>query len=255
MGMLSLRRTVKAAANRVLSPLGIEVTARARHDWTDTAKFIPLEQTLLAARAAGLSVGDYIDDVMNGIPGATQRTMDDIVALGVFAGKIGTVVEIGPGSGRYLEKTLKICNASRYEIYETAEPWAEYLVSEYNVVRCSTDGKSLAATPSASADLVHAHKVFNSINLLATIRYWLEMGRVTRPGGFVVFDIISERCLDPASVLRWAASENDTGAYPATIPREVAINYFLSQRFELVGTYLAPLAHGTTEGLVFRKVE
>jgi hypothetical protein len=243
---------IRTAVKRSFSRVGIEIRRTGTHDWGDTTQFIPFESTLKAAREAGISVGDYIDAVMNKIPGATQTTIDGMRSLGVFAGKISTVVEIGPGSGRYLEKTIQACSPERYEIYETAEPWALYVEKTYGAVRQPTDGATLSATLSASADLVHAHKVFSSVNLVPTLGYWREMARVARPGGFVVFDVVTEACLSAEIIDRWIDSPR-SGAYPAAMPRMACINYFQTQGFDLVGSFLAPMGPGVTEIFVFRK--
>jgi SAM-dependent methyltransferase len=242
------KRFVKGALRRV----GVDVRL-AGHDWTDIEAFIPFEATLKAAAAARMSVGEYIDGVMNGIPGATQSTIQQMRALGVFVGPIRVVLEIGPGSGRYLEKTLLECSPERYEIYETAGPWVNYLERTYSVVVRPTDGVTLAATPDDSVDLVQAHKVFSGADLLVTLRYWREMARVAAPGGFVVFDIVTEGCLSPETVDRWAASELKTGSYPAAVPRQGACDFFSSRGFRLAGSFTVPMGPGTTEVLAFQK--
>jgi hypothetical protein len=175
--------------------------------------------------------------------------------LGVFSRPIRTVVEIGPGSGRYLEKILAACSPARYEVYETAAPWAAHVARKYNAISHSTDGKSLEATPTASADLVQAHKVFSSITFMATCRYWPEIVRIARPGGYVVFDLMTERCLDPETLDRWAASGIDAGAYPAAVPAGAATRYFTERGFALVGSFLVPMGPGHTETFVFRKAD
>jgi hypothetical protein len=242
------KRVVKGALRRV----GLDVRL-AGHDWTDIESFIPFEATLKAAAAAGLPVGDYIDGVMNGIPGATQSTIDHMRALGVFAGPIRVVLEIGAGCGRYLEKTLLECGPERYEIYETAGPWASYLERTYPVVLRPTDGVTLAATLDDSVDLVQAHKVFSCTDLLATLHYWSEMARVAAPGGYVVFDVVTERCLSPEAIDRWVASGLQTGSYPAAVPRQSACRFFGSRGFRVTGSFTVPMGPGTTEVLAFRK--
>jgi len=209
---MSARSLAKEAMNWVIGPLGVEVVRKDRHDWSDTSNFIPIEDTLAGARRAGLSVGDYIDTVLNNIPGATQDTIDAMKRLGVFAAPVATVLEIGPGSGRYLEKTIAACSPGRYEIYETSLPWAAFLAREYRVIQQPTDGSALASTPDASCDLVHAHKVFSSIPFMPTVKYWGEMARVARGSAHIVFDIMTEACLDPATIRKWAASGIDNGA-------------------------------------------
>ena len=247
------KRLLKSALSRYFAVFGLEVKIAGRHDWTNAANFIPFTATLRAADAAGVSVGDYIDEVMNGIPGATQATIDGMVSLGVFSGKIATVLEIGPGSGRYLEKTLENCAPERYEIYETSEPWAQYVAEKYSVIRQFTDGGSLRATASGSIDLVQAHKVFSSVNLMVTLKYWAEMARVTKPRGYIVFDVVTEACLEPAVIERWVASGFHTGAYPAAMPSATVTDYFNSQGFSCVGSFIEPMGPGSTEIFVLQK--
>jgi hypothetical protein len=251
---MSLKSMARSTVNRAISKVGLElVRAANQHDWNDTRTFIPLETTLRNAKEAGLSVGDYIDTVMNKIPGATQKTIDEMTRMGVFAQPVRRVLEIGPGSGRYLEKTMAACHPEAYEIYETAAPWAKYVTENYPVLLQPTDGRSLAATADASIDLVQAHKVFSGIPFLPTCLYWAEMARVARPRGYVVFDIISESCLDESTLEKWLRSEIDNGAYPAVVPRAVVTTWFGEHGLDLVGTAMIPIGPGTAELFVFRK--
>jgi hypothetical protein len=111
---------IKPLVNKFLNEFGFKIVSVNLHDQNNQENFIPIEQTLREASRAGLSVGDYIDSVMNNTPGATQLTIDGMHRLGVFDQKIDTICEIGPGSGRYLEKIIKIA-ASNAAISST---WA-----------------------------------------------------------------------------------------------------------------------------------
>lgn len=243
----------KSRVKRLLGRTGFDIV-RTNNNRGGVDDFIPFEATMRAAQAAGLSVGDYIDEVMNGTPGATQFTIDELRALDVFAANPDTVVEIGPGSGRYLEKTLKECSPGRYEIYETAAPWSNYLVDTFSVVAQPTAGCSLASTPDDSIDLVQAHKVFNTVTFLSASRYFFEMARVTRPGGRIVFDVMTETCLDPATVRTWAA-QGGAGhdSYPAAMPRRTCVDLFTTLGCSLEASFLAPMGIASTEVLVFGK--
>ncbi|MFK4066281.1 methyltransferase domain-containing protein [Streptomyces sp. NPDC029674] len=244
---------LKSGAKRLLGRAGYDIV-RSTNNRGGVDDFLPFEATMRAARAAGLSVGDYLDEVMNGTPGATQSTIDELGALGVFSDDPNTVLEIGPGSGRYLEKTLKECSPARYEIYETAAPWADYLVDTFGVVAQPTAGCSLAPTPDGSVDLVQAHKVFNTLTFLSTTRYFFEMARVTRPGGRIVFDAMTETCLDPAAMGAWAAEGGEGhDSYPAAMPRRTCVDLFATLGCSLQAGFLAPLGVASTEVLVFRK--
>jgi hypothetical protein len=246
-------RAVKSVVNKSLAPVGIRISKVGDHDWSDTANFIPFQQTMERAGAAKMSVGDYVDTVMNGVPGSSQSTIDKMASLGVFSSALQTVVEIGPGTGRYLEKTLKAGRPSRYEIYETAGPWSTYLVKKYNVSLQPTDGYSLTSTADGSADLVHAHKVFSGVPFMVTCCYWHEMTRVIRPGGWAVFDVLTERCLSAQAMQTWAESGVRNGSYPAVMPRETAVGFFTGRGFTLAGSFIVPMPPGTTELLVFKK--
>lgn len=251
--MQAAGKALKSGAKRLLGRAGFDIV-RSGNNRGGVDDFLPFEATMRAARAAGLSVGDHIDQVMNGTPGATQSTIDELRALGVFAGRPTSVLEIGPGSGRYLEKTLKECSPERYEIYETAAPWADYLVETFGVVARPTAGSSLAPTPDASIDLVQAHKVFNTVTFLCASRYFLEMARVTRPGGRIVFDVMTETCLGPDAVRTWATQGGEGhGSYPAALPRRTCVDLFATLGCTLEASFVAPMGVATTEVLVFGK--
>jgi hypothetical protein len=88
----SIKRVSRKRLNSILSSAGLELVKKT-HNWDDTRQFIPFQETLDGARAAGLSVGDYIDS-KHSIPGATQNTHDRIVELGVFVEPIARICEI-----------------------------------------------------------------------------------------------------------------------------------------------------------------
>jgi hypothetical protein len=254
--MSILSRTLKFAVTKSLSSIGLRLTRISPdtdHDPNDITTYIPFERTIAAAQAAQLSVGDYVDTVMNKVPRSSQNTIDRMATLGVFSGPIETIVEIGPGTGRYLEKALKAGRPSRYEIYETAGPWASYLVREYQVVLQPTNGYSLSDTPDNSVDLVHAHKVFSGVPLMVTICYWREMVRVIRLGGWAAFDVVTEPCLSVEAVQAWATSGIRNDSYPAAVPRGVAVEYFGANGFTLAGNFIVPMNPCTTELLVFKR--
>jgi len=244
---------VLAAARAAFASVGVEILRKRGHDWGSVANYIPFEETIAAAAKAGLSVGDYIDGTTPGKPSATRQTIDEMARLGVFDGTIGTVVEIGSGSGRYVERTINACNPQRYEIYETADKWAAYVAEKYGVIRQPTDGKSLAATPDDSVDLVQAHKVFSTVSFLVSAHYWLEMVRVTRPGGFAAFDIVTESCMSSEQLEIWVESGINNGSYPAVIPRGLASEFFDKHGFVLRGSFIVPMRPGRTETFVFQK--
>src|SRR5580658_7350119 len=190
--MNSILSLPKNAFKSALRGLGYERKPRP------FSQFIAFKQTLQAASAAGMSVGDYIDRKhAAGTKSPTVETIEKMAALGVFDKKLERICEIGPGSGRYLTKAMERGKPDAYEIYETSEEWRGWLVREYGVIARDCDGRSLAQTGAHSVDLVHAHRLFPGVGLLPTLSYFREMARVVRAGGWVVFDIMTEGCFTP----------------------------------------------------------
>lgn len=247
---LSLRAIARRVINGALRPLDLEI--RTRHAWSDQSAFMPFERTIAGARSAGLPVGEYIDTVLSGTPGVTAETITHLAGIGVFD-DVDTVSEIGPGSGRYLDETLRHCSPSRYEIYESAQQWAEYIAGIHDVVVQPFTGRSLSGTPDRSVDLVHAHKVFSSVPFGVTCGYWAEMVRVVRPGGWVVFDIITDDCLPPDVIDAWIEEWDDSGSFPAIAPRRSVLEWFTRAGLTLKSSFIVPMGAGQTEVFAFRR--
>jgi len=250
-----IKQAVRRGASRALRPFGFDVVriAKQDHNWGDVGQFIPLEETLEEARKAQLPLGEYIDAKHN-VPGVTQATHDRLVALGVFKERIERVCEIGPGSGRFLEKTVQACKPSHYEIYETAQPWADWLVQTYKVIPLPTDGMTLASTPSNSIDLVQVHKVFVCLLFLTTCSYFTEIVRVTRPGAWVIFDVMTEDCMDNDNLALWLKTGVNTRTYPEIMPKRFVTDFFEKSGFTFVASFIVPMKPGKTECFVFRKL-
>jgi hypothetical protein len=116
--------------------------------------------------------------------------------------------------------------------------------------RAAHDGRSLSSTPTASIDLVQAHKVFVYTPFLTSCRYFAEMARVVRGGGHVVFDVITECCMDDETLAAWLASDLN---FPCLMPKQYAIRVMESKGLGFVGSFFIPLVRGKTECMVFER--
>jgi Family of unknown function (DUF5677) len=78
--------------------------------------------------------------------------------------------------------------------------------------------------------------------------------RVVQPNGWVVFDIVTERCFSPKHMQAWF--EADTWSWPWSphlFSRDFAVKFFADCGISLLGSFLVPLFPGVTECLIFRK--
>jgi SAM-dependent methyltransferase len=219
------------------------------------SEFINFKETLKAAKAAGVSVGEFIERKHQiGTKSALQLTIEGMESLGVFDSRIDRVCEIGPGSGRYLEITKARCKPTSYEIYETSKEWKDWLVEQYGVTARQADGIALDETATASVDLVQAHKLFPGLPFLTTLFYFREIARVTRAGGWIVFDVMTEECFDKANVQAWFdANPWKWDWSPRMCARQYVLDMFGELEVVFVGSFRIPLHPGVTECMVFRK--
>ena len=245
--MAKFKRAVRDTLNGLLRPAGFQLLRLGES--VHVKSFQPCKRTLQEARRAGLSVGEYIDRKFH-VPGATQTTIDQMANCNVFSRKINRVCEIGPGSGRYLERIQRLCAPVSYEIYETDNAWSDWLARTFHVVAHEADGTTLGDTPSASVDLVHAHKVFVYLPFIVTCGYFDEMIRITKAGGRIVFDVVSENCMPDATMGKWITSKI---FYPCIMPREFVVQFFARRQCSLLSGFFAPMMPGQSEYLVFDK--
>jgi hypothetical protein len=207
-------------------------------------------EVIRLARERGVSVGDLVEAEW-GHAGRAARTIARLREAGAIPGGLATVCEIGPGSGRYIQRVLDVASPRRYEIYEIERRRARWLERTYPVVAMPTDGERLTGTASASVQLVHAHGVFASLKIIPCFAYFREFARITAPGGHVAFDVISEECLGDADVDAWLETPL---RYVNFLSRPHLVGYFERHGFTLASAFREPLmVFGQSLYLVFRK--
>jgi hypothetical protein len=247
--MSTLKLTLRKKLNSVLAPTGLQLT---RSQWSHLRDFQPLGPTLRRAKATGLSVGDYIDKTFQS-PGATQGTIDKLKELAVFDERLKRICEVGPGTGRYLEKVLPLCQSDWYEIYETDREWSEWLGKQFPQLTVRfADGLNLKQTPDASIALLHAHKVITYLSFVNSWIYFKEFVRVIKPHGTIVFDLVTEACMTEDLIDKWI---NIKMFYPTMFPIDMVTNFFAQNGCKLVGRFFAPMKPGISEYLIFKKYQ
>ena len=213
--------------------------------------YISARETIDAARARGLSICDYLESIWSQ-QGDTRRIIDMMRELGVFRSQPDVICEIGTGSGRYAEKVLQLHRPALYESYEPDRGWAAWLAHSHGVVSHPVDGRTLRHTRSGSVNLLHAHGVFVYLPFVTSCGYLLEIGRVTAPGGFAVFDIMSEACFDDATLMRWLKSGD---CYPSFLSKEFVLQRMAAHGLALIGEFFTRIGCGRSHYLAFEKRE
>lgn len=207
-------------------------------------------EQLQEAAAAGLSLPDYLDQ-QHGTREHTGYILGEVARFGVFEPTPRRVCEIGTGTGMFTETFRARWPVEHYESYEPDPDWAAWLAEQYGVLSQACDGHSLAGTPDASLDVVHAHGVFIYLAFLTSVQYFEDMARVLRSGGYAFFDIMSEDCMTDSAVAEWLASE---WRFPVVLPREYVKEQFARHGCDLVGDFVVPFMETRpSHYLIFRK--
>lgn len=210
--------------------------------------YIGAKQTITAAAAENLSVGDYLEKIWDE-SGNRYRIANDL--LTITGKRISQVCEIGTGAGLLAELIMEYCSPSSYESYEPDQDWADWLSQGLGLLSHPADGVSLNQTASSSIDLALAHGVFVYLPFLSTIGYIEEMVRITIDGGYIAFDIFSENCLDDETIQRWLASDD---RYACFLSRGYITEFLKRRSVILVGSFFnRKYGVGRSEYLVFQK--
>ncbi len=212
--------------------------------------YISAKETVKSAQTEGLSVCDFIEKTWDQV-GETKIIIDNMEKLGVFNCTNSNVCEIGAGTGRYMEKVIDKCNPARYESYETASDWAEWLEKNYNIISLETDGYSLRNTKDKSINIIHSHGVFVYLPFFDSLRYFNEIDRVTDIDSYIVFDCITEDCMDKKSLNKWINSDCN---FPRILPEKYIFDFFPDNKYKLIGNFFTPYGQGKSKYFVFKRI-
>jgi SAM-dependent methyltransferase len=234
---------VKALVKKLVRLTGYEIRPFS-------SGYLPAQETARSARRAGLSVPDYVEELWRE-PGRSAAIVRHMAEQGVFARPALRVLEIGAGTGCFVDRVLAASGdrVASYESYEIAEDWAAHLRQRYPVVSHPADGQSLAHTATATVDVVHAHGVFVYTSFLTTYRYFREAWRVARPGAHIVFDAFTEDCFTEEHLARWLDSGD---RYPNILPERFVVELFAAQGWERIASFQMKLGPAVSRYFIFR---
>lgn len=210
-----------------------------------------------ASRAANLSICDYLEscEIDTRKRGRRNRIIAQMEERHLFE-SCNVILEIGAGTGMYLEKVFELASPKRYEVYETHQGWQHYLKSKYNYneackfVFHSADGETLKEAVSDSCQLVHSHAVFVYIPLLNTFSYLREAARVLAPGGHLVFDCLLDSNFGAQETLNWL---NSQWRFPVILPKKLVLDFLKQLGLDLVGEFKEIYGFSSVDYLVLKK--
>jgi SAM-dependent methyltransferase len=216
--------------------------------------YLDARATLRSAREQGVSLATLlarqVDDPRK--LGLEDRVVEAMEQRGLL-GDARSVIEIGPGTGPYLERFATRGVVCQYHAYEPDVHWRRYLrrtvCPRYpgcRFVLPAADGESLRESASGRFDLVQAHFVFTYIPTVKTLAYVAEAARVLRPGGHLVADFFLDDTFDVEVVRAWL---DRRWKYAVVTPRLVLehwldacglaiVDRFAELRGASTGTYL-----------------
>lgn len=240
---------MKKIINSILGLLNLKLIKATHVFNANNQGYISAKETLKDAKKYGLSVCDYVEKIWDQV-GETQEVIDNMAKLGVFKFNNPAICEIGAGTGRYMDKVIKKCKPERYESYETAIDWSEWLEKEYPIISHPTDGFTLNSTKDNSIDLIHAHGVFVYLPFFDSLRYFKEMDRITTTDSYIVFDCITEDCLATKTLNKWLDSEYN---YPQILSEKHIFDFFPDSKYKLIGNFFITYGQGKSKYFVFKK--
>ena len=216
-----------AHANRILNRFGYQIENKGL-GYLDPLKVV--EQ----ARSHSLGLCEYLETF--NIGGIGRRRDAIVSALQHYIPKqLNTVLEIGAGTGMFLEKVIELYSPRTYEVYETAVGWVKYLEEQYSNrtdLQChNADGLTLRNTQATTVNAVFAHGVFVYLPIIVTFGYLEEAIRVLTSGGVLVFDCFIAERFGIDTIRQW---QNDPYKYkfPTAISQsfisEFAVRYGLT---------------------------
>jgi SAM-dependent methyltransferase len=241
--------TVLGILKRILNKKGYTIAPKG------LGYFAPAE-LVKKAREQNQGLCEYLES--NNVGGVGRRR-DFIVGQlrERLPARLEGVVEVGAGTGMYLEKIIENHKPSTYQVYETNLEWVKYLNETYSGrtdLKCrNADGASLRDTPSGSVDAAFSHGVFVYTSLLTSYSYLQEMARVVKPGGWVVFDCFLTENFGLKIIKQWQ-EDSYHWTFPVALSGQLIKEYAASHGLTQVGTFDVPYHASFSTYFIFQKL-
>lgn len=211
--------------------------------------YVSCEKYIRRAKEAGLSLCDYSEN-RGGRKGFRDIVFQEISKY-VSPDYIKNVCEIGPGTGRYLEKVLEINPyILNYYYYETAKDWREWLGENYNCIAREADGISLRQEKSGTIDFCHSHQVFIYLSMYCVLCYIREMIRVSSTNGIILFDYYNENSFNETKSGKLIRKKMN---WPVIIPDALILSLLSDHNCEVIKNFGVKCYLGVSQYVLAQK--
>ena len=240
---------MKTLFRRYINKFGFELTP------TGQGYFSPYTVVPLA-KEKNMSLCEYLEAYNEGGVGKRRDLIIEQL-FSILPKTISSILEIGTGTGMYLEKFYPHYMPKKYEVYETALSWIQYLKEEYKEFKQiqyhSVDGKTLWQTKKESIELVTSHGVFVYLPIISSIQYLEEMYRVCKKDGYMVFDCFTDENFSLSTVDDWLKDIHDH-RFPVIIPITIIDAFALRNNLALVSKFEVNYHASFSTYYIFKKL-
>jgi SAM-dependent methyltransferase len=242
-----MKTVIKSILQAPFRAFGYQITKLPR----SKGSYIDAKVTIEAASASRQTIREYVETLWNQ-EGQTAKVIEQMNDAGCLL-PCNRVLEIGAGTGRYLELILPKVHPQQYEVYELDQDWADYLAHQYapQVISQPTEGTNLRYTTNESCDLVHAHGVFVYLPVLSAFEYFHEMIRVCKKSGYIVFDFYSDVEFTVETIENWLKFID---RYPVVLPSSSILDFFHKNDCRFCCQFINKHGHGYSTYFVFQKL-
>lgn len=180
------------------------------------------------------------------------KSISDFIPRSVVNPKI---LEIGTGTGIFFEKFVELYQPILYESYETNVGWAAYLRKEYSsrvkLVSRIPNGYNLQDTLSASMDILVCHGVFVYLPVVQSFGYLLEMVRVCKDNGLIIFDCFVSDNLSIESILKFTDAKK---YFPVFVTKKLVEEFAVQNNLRLIHSFDAGYHESYSTYFIFQKL-
>ena len=177
----------------------------------------------------------------------TDKLLRELLPDDLFTHPPNSVCEIGGAWGATIKHLVERFEIKTYHNYEPDRHYAQWAAERFGVSNMPVDGETLSGTESDSMDLVLANNVLIFVPPIKIWSYLIEMRRVIRRGGLILFNAVVSDQLTELDLQNQLMGQFPRRTFQI-VPRDVIDRTFPAPDFELLKVF-------DKEYFLFRKLK